>query len=235
MYGSFVKGEGDEYSDIEFYIFLNPDAEFDNRAWIASIGKLELFFVNEFGTEVALFENLVRGEFHFMDSSQIDVIKSWAGFVSFEYWEEMILVDKSNRLANIFQGISKDRPTRDTAENVVWLQSSLLNVLLFTKNLLLRREWAHAHHNFSYVHKYLLWLIRIEVDSTAHWESPTKKLEKDLPAIWYKKYSECIPSLEETSLKRAFECCVQLANELFEMRRPNETFTRVLNRIADKV
>ena len=29
MYGSFVKNEGDTYSDIEFYVFLNPDIEFD--------------------------------------------------------------------------------------------------------------------------------------------------------------------------------------------------------------
>src|SRR5690606_30767388 len=86
MYGSFVKGEGDEYSDIEFYIFLNPESDFDKKSWVTSIEKIELFFVNEFGTDVAIFENLVRGEFHFMNVNQVGIINSWTGLVSFEYW-----------------------------------------------------------------------------------------------------------------------------------------------------
>lgn len=235
MYGSFVKGEGDEYSDIEFYIFLNPEIDFNKRSWIDSIEKIELLFVNEFGTEVAVFENLVRGEFHFMSVGQVGIINSWIGLVSFEYWEDMILVDKDSQLLHVFEGINKDRPHRDAAENMVWLQSSLINTLLFTKNLLLRGEWAHAHQNFFYIHRYLLWLTRIKAASTIHWESPTKKLEKDLPAIWYRKYSECIPSLDKDNLNRAFLRCVKLTRELFEYHQSNRQFIDILSRITGKV
>ena len=234
MYGSFVKGEGDEYSDIEFYIFLNPDINFDKQSWITSIQKIELFFLNEFGTEVAIFENLVRGEFHFMDVDQVGIINSWIGLASFEYWENMILVDKDNRLLEVIEKIDKDGPRRDGIENIIWLQSSLINMLLFTKNLLLRSEWAHAQQNFFYIHRYLLWLIRIEANSTNHWESPTKKLEMDIPSIWYKKYSECIPSLDQQNLHRAFLRCVNLARELFEYHKSDKRFIDILNRIANK-
>lgn len=66
MYGSFVKNEGDTYSDIEFYVFVHPDIEFDHYHWVNSIEPVRTFFTNEFGSEVAIFKNLIRGEFHFL-------------------------------------------------------------------------------------------------------------------------------------------------------------------------
>ncbi|GEM_PF-6213806 len=103
----------------------------------------------------------LSGEFHFLDVSQTGIVKSWVSFVSFEYHEKMILVDKDKKLAKVFVEISKESPVRNTRENIQWIQHSFINIALFTKNLLLRKEWAHAHQNFPYLHKYLLWLIRI--------------------------------------------------------------------------
>ena len=40
------------------------------------------------------FENLIRGEFHFLTINEIDVIKSWEGFVSFSDFDQMNLIDK---------------------------------------------------------------------------------------------------------------------------------------------
>lgn len=235
MYGSFVKGEGDKYSDIEFYIFVDSDIDFNKREWVDSIEKTALFFSNEYGTDVAIFENLVRGEFHFMKVDQIDIINSWVGLISFEYWENMILVDKGNRLSQVFEGITKDRPIRNEVENLRWLQYSLINLLLFTKNLLLRREWAHAHQNFFQIHKYLLWLIRINVESTIHWESPTKKLEADLPTVWYTKYTQCTASLNDESLHIAFTCSIVLAEELFRYQPVDTRCIDLLIKISCKV
>lgn len=235
MYGSFVKGEGDEYSDIEFYVFLHSDADFDKKLWVNTIEETELFFVNEFGTEVAVFSNLVRGEFHFLYESQIGIVKSWMGLISFEYHEKMILVDKDDKLAEVLAEISKERPARNTSDNILWIQHSFINAALFTKNLLLRKEWAHAYQNFSYLHKYLLWLIRIKVDSTAHWESPTKKAEDDLPTEWYSRYAACTSGLGKDSLHEAFAMCMDLAGVLFAYHHaPQEVFT-LLKRISDKV
>ena len=44
MYGSFTKNEGDKYSDIEFYIFLTDTKNFDEKHWVAQLGKVDLFF-----------------------------------------------------------------------------------------------------------------------------------------------------------------------------------------------
>lgn len=235
MYGSFVKGEGDAYSDIEFYVFLHSGSDFDKKLWVNTIEETELFFVNEFGTDVAVFSNLVRGEFHFLDVSQIEIIKSWVGLVSFEYWEKMILVDKEKKLTHVLSEVPKSPPVRNTPENIQWIQYSFINIALFTKNLLQRKEWAHAHQNFSYLHKYLLWLIRIRVGSTAHWESPTKKAEDDLPPEWYSRFRECVPGIDKRGLKEAFVHCITLATTLFTYRHAAQETLALLNKVRDKV
>ena len=61
MYGSFTKNEGDKYSDIEFYIFLKDKEKFSAENWVSQIHPLALYFTNEFGSEVAIFENMIRG------------------------------------------------------------------------------------------------------------------------------------------------------------------------------
>ncbi len=67
MYGSFALGQGDRFSDIEFYLFFTEEAleGLEEEAWVGQIAPLELYYVNEFGNGTATFENLVRGEFHF--------------------------------------------------------------------------------------------------------------------------------------------------------------------------
>ena len=60
MYGSFIKGEGDKFSDIEFYIFLLNECCIDKYEWISSVNPIELMFKNEFGTDVVIFDNLIR-------------------------------------------------------------------------------------------------------------------------------------------------------------------------------
>ncbi|MDM1388314.1 aminoglycoside 6-adenylyltransferase, partial [Myroides marinus] len=73
MYGSFTKNEGDKYSDIEFYIFLKDKEKFSAENWVSQIHPLALYFTNEFGSEVAIFENMIRGEFHFLTNDQMEV------------------------------------------------------------------------------------------------------------------------------------------------------------------
>lgn len=234
MYGSFAKSEGDAYSDIEFYVFLHPGNPFNKSAWIEAIHPVAFLYTNEFGTEVTVFDNLVRGEFHFLDVGQIGILKSWEGLVSFEWWEDMILVDKERKLADVFRELDKAPPQRDTAEQRQWLQQSFINNALFTQNLLLRQEWAHAHQQLGYLHKYLLWLIRIRVGSTAHWESPTKKAEADLPVEWYDRYARCTARLHPGELKSAFHGCLELATELFDDFGAPEPFRQLLKTIREK-
>ena len=62
MYGSFARGEGDEFSDIEFYLFVDDTSydTFDLDPWIREIAPVDECFLNDFGTTVALDERYVE-------------------------------------------------------------------------------------------------------------------------------------------------------------------------------
>ena len=206
MYGSFIKGEGDKYSDIEFYIFCNHD--FNHEEWVNQIHKTKVFFTNEFGTEVAIFDNWIRGEFHFLPIQDINIVQSWEKYISFEYYKNMIIVDKEGKLAEAMIVIDKTRPTHSSKEDIDWICKSLLNNMLMTKGLILRGELAHAHQAFQHIQKYLLFLIRLESNADNHWESPTKKVEKEIPKEWYNSYIQCIPIVDRTTLIQCFDNCI---------------------------
>ena len=231
MYGSFTKNEGDKYSDIEFYIFLKDKENFSAENWVRQIHPLALYFTNEYGNEVAIFENMIRGEFHFLTNDQMEVIKSWDGLVEFSDFDKMILVDKEDLLTNTLKEIKTKIPDRTTSENTLWLSQSLLNVLLTTSNLIKRQEFAHAYQSLSNTQKYLLWLIRIETSQTKHWESPTKSLEKDIAPEWYSLFQQTTSRLDPTHIKTAFKKSLILTEKLFDNLGVEAKLKELLSRI----
>lgn len=235
MYGSFMIGEGDEYSDIEFYIFLRDVNEFDKLQWVEKIAPVDLFFTNEFGTDVAVFSNLIRGEFHFQPLAEINVVRSWIGEITFEYPERMIQVDKDGKLAEMLECIPEmlRRPSHDSPEQKESLAYQLINNLIFEKNLLQRGEWAHAHQLFWFVQRYLLWFIRLHTGAdNNHWLSPTKRLEQDIPAEWYALYKRCVPGLDEKELDICFREVLQLTGQLFAEMGIPEKIQQVLLKVT---
>ena len=138
MYGSFTKGEGDHYSDIEFYIFLREGCEINKKEWASHIRPIEMFFTNEFGTDVAVFDNLIRGEFHFHPVSNIGVIHTWQGRLDFSVRNKMNLVDKEGLLTDTLNSIEQIRPECNTSETITLLADSLINNLLFVGNVIRR-------------------------------------------------------------------------------------------------
>lgn len=231
MYGSFTKDEGDQYSDIEFYFFLKDKKRFLAEDWVKQVHPIALFFTNEYDSEVAIFENMVRGEFHFLTIEEIDIIKSWDGVVEFSAFDKMILVDKDGILAATLSQIKARKPDRATDKNILWLSQSLLNVLVTTSNLIKRQEFAHANQSLSNSHKYLLWLIRITTHQTQHWESPTKRLEKDIPEDWYAEFQKTTSNLHEENIKIAFQESLKLSGKLFERLNVDPTLKKLLARI----
>jgi len=231
MYGSFTKNEGDQYSDIEFYVFLKDKENFSAEKWVNQIYPTALYFTNEYGSEVAIFENLIRGEFHFLTVNEIDVIKSWEGFVTFSDFDQMNIIDKDGLLRETLNQIKTKSPNRTTNENILFLSQSLLNVLLTTNNLIKRQEYAHAYQSLSSVQKYLLWLIRIATNQTNHWESPTKGLEKDMDKDWYAEFRLTTSNLDTDNLKTAFENSLKLSKKLFDELSVSADLKRLLNRI----
>jgi lincosamide nucleotidyltransferase B/F len=100
MYGSFALGQGDRFSDIEVYLFFQDRAldEVDEEAWVAQIAPVELYYVNEFANGTAVFENLVRGEFHFEKTSDIDLVDAWQStwFLSLD---SAVVLDRDGELS----------------------------------------------------------------------------------------------------------------------------------------
>ncbi len=64
MDGSFVQGEGGGFSDIAFILFFEDDA-LEDLDQEEKVSPDELYFVNKYGNGTVIFDNLVRGEFHF--------------------------------------------------------------------------------------------------------------------------------------------------------------------------
>lgn len=231
MYGSFTKNEGDQYSDIEFYIFLKNKENFSSEKWVNQIHPVALYFTNEYGSEVAIFENMIRGEFHFLKTGEVEIIKSWEGMVTFSDFDQMNLVDKDGLLAKTLDQIKVKSPERTTTQNTAWLSQSLLNVLLTTSNLIKRGEFAHAHQSLSNVQKYLLWLIRITTGKTRHWESPTKSLEKDIDPTWYSAYKAATSDLQPENIRSSFKSSLKLAEKLFDQLDVELKLKEILRRI----
>ena len=217
MYGSFTADEGDRYSDIEFYVFLREESGFDKLGWLNGIRPVEMLFTNEFGTDVAVFYNLVRGEFHFHSVSEISIIRTWEGALDFRRRDNMSLVDKDGKLAAEFNAVVEVSPDWNTPGNTVWVADSLINNLIFTGNVIRRGEYARATHLFYFIEKYLAQLIRLHFDTTEHWLDPMKGLENEIPDDWYAKLSGCVPRLSPDSLHECFGRAMGLAGELFTL------------------
>jgi lincosamide nucleotidyltransferase len=99
-YGSYTRGEADRYSDLDIMLYFAEEAlvGIDHRAWLGQIAPVELFYVNEFGSSVTIFENLVRGEFHFDPAAKMADLAQYRDRLRFPALETTIIVDKTGRL-----------------------------------------------------------------------------------------------------------------------------------------
>src|SRR4051812_40388883 len=91
IYGSFARGGGDRFSDIDFWLF--SEHELDRVAWIAQVGETYAI-----AGHVAIFKpSLVRGEFHFARSPA--AMRDWRHLgVTRANLERFIVVDRDGRL-----------------------------------------------------------------------------------------------------------------------------------------
>lgn len=206
MYGSFTKGEGDQYSDVEFYIFLKNEEfqYFSSSNWINDIAPYDLLFLNDFGTEVVVFSNLVRGEFHFLAESNIEVIKSFKNTGVFPDIESMFLYDITGKLTACLDFLKGDGPDRMTDDNVDFAFNNFVNAWLMGVNVLNRGELARSLECLSHVQWCVLSLIRIREKTVERWLNSTKNLEVDLSVKAYKEYASITSKLNEVELNSAY-------------------------------
>ena len=225
MYGSFAIGEGDRFSDIEFYFFFEDEASegLEEEAWVGQISPLYLYYVNEFGNGTAIFENLVRGEFHFEAASNVGLVDAWES-AWFPSLESAVLVDKSGKLSRRVSRLVRRQPEMDTPERALFLCRSLMNWTLMGANLLQRGEYARAEAFLTLVHGHLLQALRLVEGKSDNWLSPTRRLEQDASAVSYEWYRACTAALDAEQLFRAYASTWEWGRELMGELARTHTF-----------
>jgi lincosamide nucleotidyltransferase len=207
MYGSFAQFEGDEFSDIEFILFFYDEVlgDVNQEEWVTRIAPVELYFVNEYGNGTAIFENLIRGEFHFDRASDIQKIdESWRETDWFPSLETALVLDRTGELTRRLRSIVGPTLAHDTPQQIRFLCNCFINWFLFGSNLLARGELARALDLLGIVQDQLIRMIRISERSTEHWFNSSKLLEKDISEASYARFVACTANLNEEALWSAY-------------------------------
>ncbi|RPI86510.1 MAG: Lnu(F)/Lnu(G) family lincosamide nucleotidyltransferase [Chloroflexi bacterium] len=206
QYGSFVQGEGDEYSDIEFVLFIDDESidSFDKKEWVEKINPAALFFADDIGHYTTIFQNLVRGEFHFIPVSHMEIVRTWKGNAWFPSLEKAILVDRHGELSKLLQPLTGSAPERNLPEMVQSLIPNFINWMLFGSNTLARGEYARSLELLNSTHRYLLKFLRLSEGKTDHWPTPSRCLEKDIDKHSYERYQRCTAGLQPDQLRQAY-------------------------------
>ncbi|MFE6685644.1 nucleotidyltransferase domain-containing protein [Streptomyces sp. NPDC057743] len=192
LYGSWTLGEADAHSDIEAYLYVQ-DAhvdDFDGPAFLRQLAPLKLAYTNMYGILAVVFDDLMRGEFHLTAAGPgIDEVPTWQGMVHLPDPEAAVLLDRTGRLARAARQLARFRPPepRTTAQQLV---NELANWTLMLAHVLARGETARAHALLhTVVAPQQLQLCRLLRGSTAHWLTPSRALERDLPAADRERYA----------------------------------------------
>src|SRR5437763_16334326 len=81
LYGSFTRGEGDAFSDIDAALFFVDDAlcVLNQQSWVQQIAPVALYVDDDFRHHTAIFTNLIRGEVQFEPASAMATVDAWRG------------------------------------------------------------------------------------------------------------------------------------------------------------
>ncbi|KOG55309.1 DNA polymerase subunit beta, partial [Streptomyces varsoviensis] len=192
LYGSWTLGEADAHSDIEAYLYIQDDrlADFDGPAFLEQLAPLKLAYTNMYGILAVVFDDLMRGEFHLTAAGTgIDEVPTWQGMVHLPRPDDAVLLDRTGRLTRAARRLAEFRPP-EPAATARQLIDELTNWTLMLAHVLARGETARAHNLLhAVVAPQQLQLCRLLRDSTAHWLTPSRALERDLPAADRDRYT----------------------------------------------
>ncbi|MFF5983810.1 nucleotidyltransferase domain-containing protein [Streptomyces olindensis] len=206
LYGSWTVGEADAHSDIEAYLYIRDDQAdgFDGRAFLEQLAPLRLAYTNMWGILAVVFDDLMRGEFHLTPAGPgIDEVPTWQGQIHLPRPDDAVLLDRTGRLTRAARQLAELRP-REPVSTARQLTDELANWTLMVAHVLARGEIARAHAALHIVVAPLqLQLCRLLRDSTAHWLTPSRALEQELPAADRERYVAVTATAREQEVRRA--------------------------------
>jgi lincosamide nucleotidyltransferase len=218
MFGSFTTGEGDAFSDIEFAVFVQDEAfdALDQRSLLEAVSPVAAYYPDDYGHHTALFENGVRGEFHFMRASEVSIVASWQGYGWFPSLDSAVMLDRTGELSYYARALVGGPPARDGAGVLESLALNLVGLMLFGANLLNRGEYARAWALLSKAHENLLKMIRLSEGATEHWPTPSRALESDFSEAVYRRYVACTADARPVPLCAAWRASWRWSRELLD-------------------
>jgi lincosamide nucleotidyltransferase len=244
LYGSFATGEDDEYSDLDVRVYFDdvPLAELDQKNWLDQIEPIAFCYINEFDVTAVVFNNLVRGEFHFDLVSDMANLEEFLGNICFPSLENTILVDKTGKLSAHIEKLIGSPPGHTTPEEAQNLCNSFINWFLFGINVFARGEFSRADELLHMVDDILLRMIRLVEGVDEYWITPTKSLELEISPKMYRRFLACTSAADADSLAPAYQACLDLGRELmaemmiqFKLELPEDLIERLIDRFFRQV
>ncbi|MFD4277331.1 nucleotidyltransferase domain-containing protein [Streptomyces cyaneofuscatus] len=206
LYGSWTLGEADAHSDLDACLYVREEDvdAFDGREFVERLAPLKLAYTNMYGILAVVFDDLMRGEFHVEPTGPgIAEIATWRGQVHFPRPEAAVLLDRTGHLTAAARELAAFSPPEPVA-TAQQLTDELANWTLMLAHIQTRGETARAHNLLHAVIAPLqLKLCRLLRRSTAHWLTPSRALETDLPVADVERYATTAGPLTPEALRTA--------------------------------
>lgn len=230
-YGSASEGRGDEWSDLDFGLFIRDVdlASFERgwKLWVAQFGDLLLAYVGGVGHPWAVYDTSglpLRVDFAFHAESTLERVLSWPN--SPVSVAAMVCLDRTDgRLsALVSQIVGQSLAPTDLAITFEQVCGDFWYYLLRTHAKLMREQHWVARHEFNFIIMgNLLALLRIESGVLGRWRSssPAVAIEKVISPQRLAQLNQSIPGPMLHDLKPAMfqaailghEVCIQIAQK----------------------
>lgn len=191
-YGSVPQGQGDAFSDLEYWAFLAPGAAVLADAWLRAHLSARLVLVNEFGAGTALLPGLRRVELHVAPASRLPDLELWTPQPV--VLDAMRVKDPDGQVARHLAALAAR--SADPGGEAPALLARTLNWLAFGLNVLARGERVRAHELLWWVQGGALRLARLHCGATGQWGNASRRAETELPTALLARYAALTAGVE---------------------------------------
>lgn len=171
----------DEWSDLEYWAFLEPGETLDAFAFLRPLMRVALAVVNPYSTPNVVTPDLIRVELHMVPGDQLAQISTWPNGGTSP--NRMLIKDADGALRVRLEELATRPIFAATLPGAQALYDGVLNDLVFGSAVLARGEELRAWDLLTPVRGGLLRLIRV-LEGLPQPLAPTRRAERELPEGW---------------------------------------------------